>query len=241
MHGDELETALESLGSETEERTAPAADGARATGAASAEGLERAPEPATALVVSCSMSRCEHGGGLWPVEPSWTVTGVTTLGNQTWKRTDGGTTLDGDLAHLVAETDVGAVLVVGHTDCDVVADAHERYVAPAPDEPAGITTRLHPLVSVVGDAFEAGLVDDATPLRTARHRLVEYNVHRQVARLERELPESVTTAGYVRDQDGAYGTFPGGHYLVRLDGERGADIAPDRPRGAGPRTASLLR
>jgi carbonic anhydrase len=49
-----------------------------------------------------------------------------------------------------------------------------------------------------------------------QHRLVEYNVVRNVAFLRDRLP-STTIAGVVVDQAGVYGSFPGKEYLVALD------------------------
>ena len=169
----------------------------------------------TALVVSCSMYQCGHGGPLWPADGSWRVVGVDTLGNQTWRLADGDRVLDRDIAGLTAVHDVDAVLVVGHTDCTVLADAYERSVSSGVSAPVTPETRLAPLVSLAADAD--GPVDASTPLRTARHLLVECNVLRQVAFLRRTLPASVTVAGYVHDQDGAYRSFPDQRYLVALD------------------------
>lgn len=173
----------------------------------------------TALVVSCSMSNCKHRGPLWPVDATWNVVGVQTLGNQTRERYEDETVLDSNIEHLRTQYDITAVLVVGHTRCEVLEDAYERWVAPDSDSPAGIEARLDPLVSLVGDGFENELLAESMPLRTVRYRLVEYNVRRQVRLLQQALPPSVTIAGYVHDQDGAYSSFPDKQYLVALDGE----------------------
>lgn len=181
-----------------------------------------APATETALVVSCSTSRCEHAARLWPVEPSWNVRPVSTLANRVSERYDGETVLDGTLAHLIGEFDVAAVIVVGHTRCTVLEDAYEYCVAPA-ESPAGMSARLRLLAD---GALEAEVVDESTPLRAARYRLVEYNVVRQVEFLREQLPDPITTVGYVYDQDGAYSSFPDAQYLVTLDGETGVS-APD--------------
>ncbi|WP_123622831.1 carbonic anhydrase [Halorubrum sp. CSM-61] len=173
----------------------------------------------TALVVSCSMSNCKHQGSLWPVDATWNVVGVQTLGNQTRERYEGETVLDSNIEHLRTQYEITAVLVVGHTRCEVLEDAYERWVAPDSDSPAGIEARLDPLVSLVEDGFERGLLAESMPLRTVRNRLVEYNVRQQVRFLQQALPPSVTIAGYVHDQDGEYSSFPDKWYLVTLDGE----------------------
>lgn len=58
-------------------------------------------------------------------------------------------------------------------------------------------TRLRLFVSLAEKAFEEGVFDDSTPIRTARYRLVECTVVRQVAFLRTVLLEAITTAGYV--------------------------------------------
>lgn len=194
----------------------------------SIETVRSDPDLGTVLVVPCSMGHYQHDSSLWPIDPSWSVRVVTALGNQTWEHHEGELVLDGSLAQFAGEYDVNAVLVIGHTACTVLEDAYERYVAPPRDSPAGIQTRLKPLVSLVADAFDAGLVDASTPLRAARNRLVEYNVIRQVEFLTATVPDSITVVGYVHDQDGVYRSFPGKQYLVTINGE--TDLTEIRSR-----------
>jgi carbonic anhydrase len=195
----------------------------------------------TALVISCSMSGCEPGGELWPADASWDVLEVRTLGNQTRERYEDRTVLDSNIERLRAQHDITAVVVVGHTGCAVLEDAHERWVAPDTGVPAGVEARVGPLRSLVREGFEEGVLAKSMPRRTLRYRLVEYNVRRQVQFLRQSLPPSVTTAGYVHDQDGAYSSFPDKRYLVALDGEtEPTRIRTRLPRDASIRTASLL-
>ena len=174
-------------------------------------------ESGTALVVSCSMSH-RLDLSLWPIDSSWTTHRTTTLGGVSWSSRDGQQVVDGTVTHLVDERDISAVLVVGHTQCEVIADLYERWLVPPTREPAGIEARFGPLESVLDDAVDTGVVDRTTPLRTARHRLVECTVVRGVELLTKRLPSSITVAGYVHDQDGVYGMFPGKQYLVAVDG-----------------------
>lgn len=173
----------------------------------------------TVLIVSCSMNHNECDLSLWPIEPAWNRIALTTLGNQAWQHDQGETVLDDSFAQLITKSNVDAVLIIGHTACDIIEDAYERYSTQMTELPAGIKTRFEPLVSLVGEAFDTGLIDASMSLRTTRYRLVEYNVIRQVEFLTTVLPEAITVVGYVHDQDGAYNSFPGSQYLVAVDGE----------------------
>lgn len=224
MSEDGLESALKTLDARVESGTVVDESGAE-----------------TALAVSCSMGRCRHRETLWPADPSWNVVGVPTLGNQTRERYDGEVVLDGTLAHLTGEHDVAAVLVVGHTRCGVVEDAYDQSVASTVGTPAGVETRLRPLVSLAERAFEEGILNDSMPVRTARARLVEYNVVRQVTFLRTVLPDSVTAVGYVYDQEGVYSTLPDEYYAVTIDGETEPTAVTARlPDDTSTRVASLL-
>jgi carbonic anhydrase len=208
--------------------------GARRPSPADGRGAERT------LVLACSMGPQGNGVSLWPVESTAGVTTVRTLGNQTWERQDGRRALDGRLAQRTDERDVGAVLVVGHTGCDVVADAHERCLGSATGSHAGIEARLEPIVEVVRRAVDAGLVEATTPPRATRYRLVEYNVRRQVQFLTDRLPDRTTVAGYVHDEDGAYSSFPGRTYLVALEDAVGTAAESRLPEDTSVPVASLL-
>ena len=182
-----------------------------------------ADEPAV-VSVGCPLADCDHDPG-WLAAVGAAHIAVTTLGNRTWERHDGERELGASLRQVIADRAVAAVVVVGHTDCEVVADAYDRYCGADPltaadgsaqPTAAGVRASLAPLDRVVADAVENGVVDSETPRRQARHRLVEYNVVRNVAFLRDRLP-STTVAGVVVDGAGVYGSFPGKQYLVALD------------------------
>jgi len=224
MNGDDLEAAIEWVqgwtGSRSDWREGPAAR--------------------SALVVSCSMSDCRREP-LWPVDATRNVVGVRTLGNQAGDRNGDRVELDGTIEHLERRHDITAALVVGHTRCQALEDAYDRRKGPDPELPAGIEARLAPLRSLVGDAFEEAVLSRSMAPRTIRYRLVEYNVRRQVAFLRRALSSSVTVAGYVHDQDGAYGSFPDKRYLVALDGATEPTTIRTRlPDDTSVQVASLL-
>lgn len=139
----------------------------------------------TASVVSCSMSDDALHPSPWPIAPDWNVRGVRTLGSQVGRHGDTAVRLDERITHYTTQYDVRAVLVVGHTACEVLAEAHDRWVAPTEDSPAGIEARLAPLCAVVSAGCEAGVLSESLPPGTARARLVEFNVHRQSRLLRR--------------------------------------------------------
>jgi len=194
------------------------------------------------LRVSCSMADGPVGVSLWPADAAWHVGTVRTLGNQTWEHHDDQRVVAGGVAGYGTDHDVRAVQVVGHTGCRVLEDAYERCVAADRADPPGVQARLAPLVSLVADALDAGVVDPAASPRTARARLVEYNVGRQVEFLRERLPGPVDVVGYVHDEDGVYGSFPGKHHLVSVDGETDPDtVRAEYPATESVPVSSLLR
>jgi carbonic anhydrase len=204
------------------------------------EGRAAAPESDAVLVVHCPLS--DHSESEWPVDPSWTVVEVPTLGAQVRDRHDGETVLDGTIAQVTRERNVTAALVVGHTGCTVVRDAHQQCLAATTDAPPGVEARLQPLVALVEDAFAEGVLSESTPPRQARARLVEYTVARQVEFLRGALPASTAVAGYVHDESGAYSSVPDTQYLVATGGTVDpADITARLPEEASVRVASLLQ
>ncbi|MFC7326100.1 carbonic anhydrase [Halorubrum rutilum] len=209
--------------------------------AGSRSGMGHEPDAQTALAISCLMSSCKLSEPLWPVDATWNVVSVETLGNQTQERYEGKTVPDSTIEHLRTQHDIKAVLVVGHTSCEVLGDAYERWIAPDTESPVGIKARLEPLRSLVGKGFEQGVLTESLSLQTVQYRLTEYNVRQQVQFLQQAFPSSVTIAGYVHDQDGVYNSFPDRRYLVALDGVTDPTTIRARlPDDASIRVASLL-
>ena len=224
MTGNNLESVIESVQDWTESR----------------RDWGDSPAAGAALVVSCSISDCSWEP-LWPVDTTQNVVRVQTLGNQTWNQCEDRLVLDSNIEHLRTQHDLTAVLVVGHTRCQILEDAHDQWAAPDPELPRGIEARLDPLRSLVEDAFEEGFLTDSMPPRTVLYRLVEYNVRRQVMFLRQSFPPSVTVAGYVHDQDGVYKSFPDKRYLVALDGATDPTTVRDRlPEDTSVQVASVL-
>jgi carbonic anhydrase len=200
MHEDRLESILETLQSQPQSTT------------------EAPTDARTVLVVSCSMTQRGTNPSPWPVTPPRAVTTIKTLGNQVLERRDDHAVLPA-IERCLEEQALEAVLVMGHTDCTVVADAYDTYVGTAKPRATGIETRLAPLLSLVEAAIESEIVDEAEAPGTIQHRLVEYSVVHQVRSLVDQLPTSVTVVGYVHDRDGVYDTFSGKAHLVTIDGE----------------------
>ena len=138
----------------------------RTAGSRGADGA-----PTTGLLVTCP-------GGDQPTVSPWPLGGprrtatVTSLGSRVRERQDGSPVVRPDLAS--AGRDADAVVVVGHTDCDLLADAYDRHLGPsvaAADGPRAATAGPGPLDPTVDAALEADLIDHATPRGTAVPRL----------------------------------------------------------------------
>ncbi|UPW00495.1 carbonic anhydrase [Halorussus gelatinilyticus] len=191
------------------------------------------------LVVTCPMAQ-QTSRQLWPLDPIGAVSNVSRLASQPWKSVEDNRVLTPDIAHLTHRHELETILVVGHSDCDVVADAYDEYVATDQTVPAGVEARVEPLVSVVREAIESGHVETDCPQETLLARLVEYIVTRQVEFLVQSESVTATIAGYVHDDDGVYGGFPDTPYLVSLNGERDVETLRSRvPEGRDVAVASV--
>ena len=171
---------------------------------------------ARVLELSCLLHRDVPAHLPWPAGADEETVRVTTLGNQGLERRDGTRGLVPDAVYHLDEQAIETVLVLGHTGCEVVADAYDSAVAPDPGRPAGVQARLDPLIAIVEAALDAGVADGVSRERTLA-RLVEYNVVRQVQFLSEQVGSSITVAGYVYDGAGVCGS-PGERYLVTVDG-----------------------
>jgi len=172
----------------------------------------------TALIVSCSMAQCQCDQLLWPIDPSSDIQSITTLGGQTWANHDSELKVDETLAHVISEHDIKTILVIGHTNCNVIADIYEWYFDLAKPSSARIRSHFDLLESLVDEAVDAEIIDSTTPPQTAQYRLVEYNIVRQVEFLTERLPSKITVVGYVHDMDGVYYWLPEKLHLVTVNG-----------------------
>lgn len=192
--------------------------------------------------VCCSDSRVSQEG-MWSAdEPGWVFT-PSNIGNQVWERHDGDLVVDGSVLYPIVHTETGTTAVVGHTGCGAVTAAYRAVQGEAGEEPPGIRNRIELLVPVVEEALEQGVVDPDTDEATAIHRLVEYNVRRQVEFLvgAKEVPDDEQIYGFVYDFQGVYGSVPGRTYLVSADGETDTDrLREGVPEDAQDHVRSLL-
>ncbi|RLM67188.1 carbonic anhydrase [Halorubrum sp. Atlit-26R] len=186
--------------------------------------------------VCCSDSRVSQEGMFAVEEPGFLFTSGA-IGNSVSALVDGERVLDGSVAYPLRHTHTEVLAVVGHTGCGAVAAAlTAARTGEFPAEP-GVRADVEALLPIV----EAGLNDPAVVGEggdvagdragdenadndadtSVRDRLVEYNVHEQVAfARESEEAADATVYGFVYDLHGVYGDRDGAVYLVNADGER---------------------
>lgn len=185
--------------------------------------------------VCCSDSRVSQEG-MWPADRPGFLFTAGNIGNRVSDVIDGERVLDGSVAYPLAHTGTELLAIVGHTGCGAIAAAlSAARTDEYPAEP-GIRADVEELLPII----ERGLADPAvtgdgttgtdettdpdergTDDAGVHDRLVEYNVHEQVA-LARETGETDETEvyGFVYDFHGVYGDRDGVVYLVNADGER---------------------
>ncbi|PAU83240.1 carbonic anhydrase [Halorubrum salipaludis] len=192
--------------------------------------------------VCCSDSRVSQEG-MWEVDRPGFLFSAGNIGNRATDRVDGERVLAGSVAYPLAYTGTEALAIVGHTGCGAVGAALSAVrTGEIPGEP-GVRADVEELVPIVEagiDALESdagegtgdneaadggGAGEDAPGLR---NRLVEYNVHEQVAMArETETGADADVYGFVYDFHGAYGGRDGAVYLVNADGERDPEVLRD--------------
>ncbi|WP_144923134.1 carbonic anhydrase [Halorubrum salsamenti] len=202
--------------------------------------------------VCCSDSRVSQEG-MWAVDRPGFLFTAGNIGNRVSDRVDGERVLDGSVAYPLAYTGTEALAVVGHTGCGAVGAALSAVqTGDLPAEP-GVRADVEDLVPIVeagldalreGDETDGGDSDETggEGAVSVRNRLVEYNVHEQVAiALESETVANTDVYGFVYDFHGVYGNRDGAAYLVNVGGERDLDSLRDRVGPAyADRVATLL-
>ena len=192
--------------------------------------------------VCCSDSRVSQEGMFAVDEPGFLFTSGA-IGNSVSAVVDGERVLDGSVAYPLRHTHTEVLVVVGHTGCgavDAALTAARTGEFPAEPGVRADVEALLPIVedgltdpAVVGDAVDeagdaaAGESDKSSDI-SVRDRLVEHNVHEQVAFARgREEAADATVYGFVYDLHGVYGARAGVAYLVNADGERDPDALRD--------------
>jgi len=185
--------------------------------------------------VCCSDSRVSQEG-MWAVDRPGFLFTAGNIGNRVSDRVDGERVLAGSVAYPLAYTGTDALAVVGHTGCGAVGAAlSAARTGEFPAEP-GVRADVEELVPIIEDGLDALDGDDSAdgsdPVDdgpSVRNRLVEHNVHEQVAiARETEAAAHADVYGFVYDFHGAYGNRDGATYLVNADGERDPDALRDR-------------
>ena len=169
--------------------------------------------------VCCSDSRVSQEG-MWAVDRPGFLFTAGNIGNRVSGVVDGERVLSGSVAYPLGHTDTNALAVVGHTGCGAVGAALAAVRDGAvPDEP-GVRADVAELVPIVKAGLAAVDEGDGTDA-SLRNRLVEHNVHEQVAIARgTETAADADVYGFVYDFHGAYGDRDGAVYLVNANGER---------------------
>ena len=172
--------------------------------------------------VCCSDSRVSQEG-MWAVDAPGFLFTAGNIGNRVSDVVDGERVLSGSVAYPLAHTGTDVLAVVGHTGCGAIGAALDAVRdGVVPSEP-GIRADVADLAPIVESGLAAIDESDDTAA-SVRNRLVEHNVHEQVA-VARDTDTAAGTDvyGFVYDFHGAYGDRDGAVYLVNANGERDPD------------------
>lgn len=177
--------------------------------------------------VCCSDSRVSQQG-MWDANDPEDLFTPSNIGNRVSDRVDGENVLDGSVAYPVAYTDTDVVAVVGHTGCGAVGAAMDAVLEGTfPDDP-GVRADVEELVPIVERGLEdPDVAPDGTATENLHDRLVEHNVHEQVAfALDSETVEKggADVYGFVYDLHRTYGDQDGATSLVNANGKRDTDV-----------------
>ncbi len=154
------------------------------------------------------------------------------------QRTDAGEVVSGDVLYPVLHTDTDLVIIVGHTGCGAITATYEDLTGGV-SEPPGISHCIGLLTSLLEAGVEALPSDvDRTD---AVNRLVEYNVDRQVERLETsdDIPSKVTVVGVVYDFQDVYAGRRGEAHVINIDGETEVEKLRDEHQEIAPRIGRI--
>ncbi|MFC5279305.1 carbonic anhydrase [Halorubrum rubrum] len=190
--------------------------------------------------VCCSDSRVSQEG-MWAVDRPGFLFTAGNIGNRVGVAVDGGHVLDGSVAYPLEYTDTGVLAVVGHTGCGAVGAALDAVRTGAYPEQPGVRADVEELVPIVEAGLDDPAVVDGNEDVSVRNRLVEHNVHEQVAFAVEDAGVDADVYGFVYDFHGAYGDRDGATYLVNANGDREIDALRELAGGKrADRVGSLL-
>lgn len=183
--------------------------------------------------VCCSDSRVSQEG-MWAADRPGFLFTAGNIGNRVSDVVDGARVLDGSVAYPLKHTDTSVLAVVGHTGCGAVGAALAAARTGEYPNEAGVRADVEELVPIVerglaefdaggetADSAAGSTGTDPGAEASLRNRLVEYNVHEQVAiAADTEEGANADVYGFVYDFHGTYGDRDGAAYLVNANGER---------------------
>lgn len=178
-----------------------------------------------AVTVCCSDSRVLQDQ-MWGNDEPGRLFTCSNIGNRVVQRSDSGDVVSGDVLYPVVHTETEVIVVVGHTGCGAITAAYE-HLTNGGSEPAGISHCLDLLTSYLEPGVE--LLPAGVSRSAAVNRLVEYNVDRQIERLEAsaDVPRAVTLVGVVYDFQDVYPGRRGEVHVIDVDGETAVDELRD--------------
>jgi carbonic anhydrase len=177
------------------------------------DSLQESQHP-DVVTVCCGDSRVLQDG-MWDNTQVGHVFTHSNIGNRVTIDGDSGRIVTGDVLYPLLYTDTQTAVVVGHTGCGAVTAAYRAESGP---KAPGIESCLGLLEDDLRDGIE--MLEDAESGLSAIHRLVEYNVDRQIEQLQAspEVPDEVTTIGVVYDFHDVYSEDTGTIHIVNVDG-----------------------
>lgn len=179
-----------------------------------------------AVTVCCSDSRVlqDH---MWGNDVPGRLFTCSNIGNRVVQQSDGGDVVSGDVLYPIIHTGTDLAIIVGHTGCGAITAAYDDLTGGI-TEPAGIAHCLQLLKPHLAAGVE--LLPSHVDRIGVVNRLVEYNVDRQVERLETsdDIPATVSAVGVVYDFQDIYSGRRGEVHVINVNGETTVETLQDQ-------------
>lgn len=179
-----------------------------------------------AVTVCCSDSRVlqDH---MWGNDVPGRLFTCSNIGNRVVQQTDGGDVISGDVLYPIIHTGTDLAIIVGHTGCGAITAAYDDLTGGI-TEPAGIAHCLQLIKPPLTAGVE--LLPSHVDRTEAVNRLVEYNVDRQVERLQTsdDIPATVSAVGVVYDFQDIYSGRRGEVHVINVNGETTVETLQDQ-------------